>query len=99
MENGYSLVNVEKLAECLAKNDWEKITELQSDTNLYNLITVVDPVTGQVEIVREVNDHWTSQYWLLVEQYRELIKSFSKLQYDEDPSSKSADRSPGTGQW
>ena len=102
MENGkeeWIEVNVQKLAQCLANEKWEEDTKGIPDIEKYNLGTVVDPHTGQTEIVKEVSDHWSSQYWLLTEQYKLLILQFTKpvVAYD-NPTTEAADRPKGTGQ-
>ena len=80
-------VNVQKLSEVLAKRDWDVDTKTIPETELYNLSTIRDPVTGTVEIVKEVSEHWSSNFWALVEFYKLLILDHSKLRYDDKSES------------
>ena len=75
-------VNVQSLAECLAKDAWEQETKGKAEEELYHYVT--SQKDGQVSIVREVKEHWASQYFLLVEQYKLLILQFAKPIGNED---------------
>ena len=75
-------VNVQSLAECLAEDDWKETTKSIAENDLYHYVT--SQKDEQVSIVREVKEHWSSQFWLLVEQYRCLILQFTKNPAEHD---------------
>ena len=96
-EKRYESVDIEGLAQALAKKTWEDDTHSVPEDVLYNLSTIKDSHTGQVEIVKEIASEWASKYWLLVDVYKLLILEFSKTKQDDDKSSSSQTRSEGTG--
>jgi len=91
-------VDVEALSRCLAKDQWKReVEDKVPETELYNLSTIRDPVTGQVEIIKEISDHFAGNFWALVDQYRELCLSFQKPTGYDDKSSKSQTGPEGIG--
>lgn len=90
-------IYVDRLAKVLADEKWKEDTKTIPETELYNLSTIKDPVTGSVEIVKEIASEWASKYWGLVDVYKLLILEFSKTKQDDDKSSSSQTRSEGTG--
>ena len=90
-------IYVDRLAKVLADEKCKEDTKTIPETELYNLSTIKDPVTGSVEIVKEIASEWASKYWGLVDVYKLLILEFSKTKQDDDKSSSSQTRSEGTG--
>jgi len=91
-------IDVQGLSQLLAKDAWETETRLKPDEDLYNINSVRDPITGELTVVKEVNDHWSSQYWGLVEQYRLLIVQHAKPTEDGNQAQTTADRPEGINQ-
>ena len=90
-------IYVDRLAKVLADEKWKEDTKTIPETELNNMSTIKDPVTGSVEIVKEIASEWASKYWGLVDVYKLLILEFSKTKQDDDKSSSSQTRSEGTG--
>jgi hypothetical protein len=77
-EKRYEEIDVEALSRSLAEDNWKQDTKNIYTDDLYNLSTIVDPVTHEVQIVKEVRGHWSTLYWNLVENYQEFIRKFRK---------------------
>ena len=90
-------IDVLGLSKVLADEKWKEDTKTIPETVLYDLTTIKDPVTGSVEIVKEIASEWASKYFLLVDQFKELCLTFQKPTGYDDKSSSSQTRSEGTG--
>ena len=76
----YSEIDVDGLAETLAKADWQEQTLIVPSYDLYEMSTVVDPVTHEVKLIKEVRGKWSGLLFDLKSAYIELIDKFSKKQ-------------------
>ena len=74
----WSEVECEGLAVCLAENDWKIQTKNVHSDDLWEMSTIVDPVTHEVELVKEVRPFWAGTFWGLKESYDILIEQFKR---------------------
>ena len=72
----FEMVDVDKLAECLAEQDYKAQTKGLEDRDLYEVEMIQKQ--GQVYVERDIHRHWSNLYWSLVENYRALIISYKK---------------------
>ena len=72
-------IDVEALSRCLAKDQWKReVEDKLPEDEIYHLNTIRDPVTRQIEIVKEITSHWSGHFWALVSQFKELCLTFQK---------------------
>ena len=74
----YEMVDTTGLVNALAENEWKIECRTLHTDDLYELSTIVDPVTNKVEIVKEVRGKWAGLFWDLQSALRELVNGFVK---------------------
>ena len=80
-------IDCDGLAKLLANRDWEVEVKSVPEDEVYHLCSVKDPVTGEVELIKDIRSHWSSRYWLLVDTYKLLILDFQRHSYDDKSKS------------
>jgi hypothetical protein len=74
----WEVVDVEGLSRTMAEHDWKERTNNVHTDDLWIMNALQDPVTGDVEIIKEIRPFWAGEYWGLKEAYDIIIEQFIK---------------------
>ncbi len=90
-------VDIDKLSTVLAEDDWMIQVSAVNLDDLYENIAVLDPTNKSAKIMKEVRSKWATLFFLLKNEYTNLVMNYSKPQYDsqtkysEDKSNRGMD--------
>lgn len=73
----YKLIDVEGLSVCLAEDAWKEDTKQVHLDDLYEVSVIIDPITGKLEVVKEVRAFWAMEFFNLKQVYEELIDHYT----------------------
>lgn len=77
MTGDYKLINIEKLATCLAEDAWAHETKSVPKNDLYQMIATLDE-TNEAVMSSEIKPEWATSFFNIREEYLKLISQFIK---------------------
>ena len=77
-------VDIDALSTALAENDITINTKGIDEKDVYQSDGVLTADGKGIEIVKTIRPYWSNLFWNGKQNYMEVIRSFSKLQHDED---------------
>lgn len=74
----YTEIDVDKLSEILAEQDWVRATSGIPHDDLYEPMVTAIPGTKDVKLEKVVRNYWANVFFSIKENYIRLILSFKK---------------------